>query len=251
MTKIKIYNLSTSSTDEGGNEKGSISNPFTVAEYEALLNAGDWKGGFVEGLGFCLPQVVVTPSGASFPSGVSYYDSWTFSDSSYDSWGYDGDNGNNNGSNTGGGQGDNNHNDNGDSDSNSPYPQINETQEGIALLYKGTSGIGMQSTFLYKYTIRIIGYTMFVSVSVSSVNFNSRNFWATAVLQGNGNKKFHFPLSRDRHDTLSETGWTLVGNVYIELPKSGNATAWLYIGYNHDSGAGYVNDSTELRIYPQ
>lgn len=34
-----------------GNEKGMVNNPYTIAEYEAILEEGTWGGGYVETLG--------------------------------------------------------------------------------------------------------------------------------------------------------------------------------------------------------
>lgn len=37
---------------EQDEEKGTVNNPYTVAEYETMLGEGTWAGGFVENLGF-------------------------------------------------------------------------------------------------------------------------------------------------------------------------------------------------------
>lgn len=52
--------------------KGSSTNPYTVAEMEALMEAGTWTGGFVEGLGYVAQTHVVT--GGSSSSGSSSED---------------------------------------------------------------------------------------------------------------------------------------------------------------------------------
>ena len=52
--------------------KGSSTNPDTVAEMEALMEAGTWTGGFVEGLGYVAQTHVVT--GGSSSSGSSSED---------------------------------------------------------------------------------------------------------------------------------------------------------------------------------
>lgn len=47
---------------------GSINNPYSMGEAEALMNAGHWGGGFVEGMGYMLPQLESTaPSGNKPP----------------------------------------------------------------------------------------------------------------------------------------------------------------------------------------
>ena len=45
---------------EGGGN-GTSGNPYTYAEYESLLNAGRWTGGYVVGMGYTTAEVTVTP----------------------------------------------------------------------------------------------------------------------------------------------------------------------------------------------
>ena len=47
------------------NTKGTLSNPYSLEEYEAMLDAGTWKGGYVKGLGYCLPEVQIVASSNS------------------------------------------------------------------------------------------------------------------------------------------------------------------------------------------
>lgn len=66
-------------------KKGSADNPYTQKEYEEMCDAGTWNGGYVSGMGYVLPEVVVTGSSNSeedwsFPSFPSIDDSWI------DSW---------------------------------------------------------------------------------------------------------------------------------------------------------------------
>lgn len=60
MTKIEVYNSSSHSSD--GAAKGTSSNPYTQAEFEEMVNNGTWSGGYVEGLGYCLPEIDVIGS---------------------------------------------------------------------------------------------------------------------------------------------------------------------------------------------
>ncbi len=60
--------------------KGSVNNPYTQVEYESMLAAGTWTEGYVEGMGYVLPEVVVTPS-----SGGGYSGSDTDSSDPWDS----------------------------------------------------------------------------------------------------------------------------------------------------------------------
>ncbi len=45
-----------------GAPKGSANNPYTVSEYNEMLIDGTWKGGFVQGMGYVLQDVVVKGS---------------------------------------------------------------------------------------------------------------------------------------------------------------------------------------------
>lgn len=78
MKTIKIYRASTQNSD-GGAAKGTSSNPYTKEEFESMLEAGTWKGGCVEGMGYVIPRVDIMGSSNSF------YDSDT--DSWSDPWG--------------------------------------------------------------------------------------------------------------------------------------------------------------------
>lgn len=102
MTKINSYSASPQSND-GSAAKGTSGNPYTQEEFDALFDAGEWKGGYVEGVGYVggnhLPEVVIY---ASFGSDSdSWSDPWGSTDNPWDdSQNPDGDNGD---SPTGGG----------------------------------------------------------------------------------------------------------------------------------------------------
>ena len=67
MKTIKpYYGVSPMSSSSG--PKGSSTNPYTQEEYEEMLDAGTWQGGYVEGQGYCMKQPVVT---ASYPDSGS------------------------------------------------------------------------------------------------------------------------------------------------------------------------------------
>lgn len=51
--------------------KGTILNPYSVKEFETMLEAGTWKGGYVQGLGYCLREASVTASSNSSYSSLS------------------------------------------------------------------------------------------------------------------------------------------------------------------------------------
>lgn len=42
--------------------KGTILNPYTEEEFNAMVDAGTWKGGYVQGLGYCMPELIVDGS---------------------------------------------------------------------------------------------------------------------------------------------------------------------------------------------
>ena len=78
MTTIKRYTKSqNSSSNNSGNNtapKGSKENPYTPEEYDAIP-LGEWKGGYVEGLGYVEPEVVIDGSHTSDMASDSYSDS--------------------------------------------------------------------------------------------------------------------------------------------------------------------------------
>lgn len=46
---------------------GSIDNPYSLSDAEALMNAGHWRGGYVSGMGYMLPQVESTAPSVNKP----------------------------------------------------------------------------------------------------------------------------------------------------------------------------------------
>ncbi|NLX80223.1 MAG: hypothetical protein GXZ03_01475, partial [Proteiniphilum sp.] len=56
-----------------GGGDGSEDNPFTEEEYDSLINAGTWKGGYVESWGYIHggDEVVITGNVSGSQSGVS------------------------------------------------------------------------------------------------------------------------------------------------------------------------------------
>lgn len=135
MTQIKVYG-STPQSSGSDAAKGSVDNPYTEAEYEAMLENDTWPGGYVEGLGYCGKAVIVT---ASYPDSDSMGsdDSWPSEDSYDDPWGSDGNENDTDNSSTGGnhgGQGGNTgggeyvgggHSGGGGGNSNNPYSIFN------------------------------------------------------------------------------------------------------------------------------
>lgn len=45
--------------------KGSVNNPYTEAEFDAMCDAGTWVGGYVEGYGYVGVGAVITPSSSN------------------------------------------------------------------------------------------------------------------------------------------------------------------------------------------
>lgn len=45
-------------------------------------------------------------------------------------------------------------------------------------------------------------------------------------------------------------GWTVIGDVAFQLPKSGNVTVEVRIGFNNDTGVGHTSKSYNVHIYP-
>ena len=112
MKTIRMYSAS-SQGNNGSAAKGSSSNPYTQEEFNSMLDAGTWNGGYVEGMGYVSKEVEV--NGSSSSSSDSDSDSWSDPWGSIsDPWGNSGDDssslpsqgsggGNNNGGSQGGG----------------------------------------------------------------------------------------------------------------------------------------------------
>lgn len=83
---------------------GYDANPYTEAEYEAMLENDTWPGGYVEGLGYCGKAVIVT---ASYPDSDSMGsdDSWPSEDSFENPWESDDNENDTDNPSTGGNQG--------------------------------------------------------------------------------------------------------------------------------------------------
>lgn len=89
MAKIKLY-IAKAQSNNSGAAKGTAKNPYTVAEFQAMLDNGTWLGGYVQNLGYCMKEVVISSS--YLDSGViDSDDSWTSDDSwpSDDLWSSD------------------------------------------------------------------------------------------------------------------------------------------------------------------
>ena len=86
MAKIKLY-IAKAQSNNSGAAKGTAENPYTEAEYEEMLNNGTWPGGYVQNLGYCMKEVVIS---SSYPDSgiVDSDDTWPSDDSwtSDDSW---------------------------------------------------------------------------------------------------------------------------------------------------------------------
>lgn len=78
MAKIKLY-IAKAQSNNSGAAKGTAENPYTEAEYEEMLNNGTWPGGYVQNLGYCMKEVVIS---SSYPSSS---DDLEFSDDAWSS----------------------------------------------------------------------------------------------------------------------------------------------------------------------
>lgn len=243
-----INNYSSGEQNGGGNaKKGSAENPYTQEEFFSMLNAGNWPGGFVEGLGYCIKDVVVKPSSHTSHSSDS-------SDSSWDIWGSIGSFisdlfGSDENSNSSSDNSYSQQKDESTYDPRYPYPQINRTIKGFAFLYKLSEALGYRSGFNYIYSVRITGYRMYIGASISPVNITDREFWASVIVNHNGNERI-YRLGYNPSGYITSGGYTAIGHCDIELPKSGRVSVTLVIGYNYDTGTGLTGDHKTFKIYP-
>lgn len=74
MKTIRIYKPQALSSS---GSKGTANNPYTYEEFDRMVEAGTWNGGYVEGMGYVLPTVDVWASSDSFSDSDSDSDSWS------------------------------------------------------------------------------------------------------------------------------------------------------------------------------
>lgn len=91
---------------------------------------------------------------------------------------------------------------------------------------------------------------MSIGVNVFPFNFTNRNFWATAVVKSDGGGEKYYKLSYSNQGYIYNQGWTVIGDVAFQLPKSGNVTVEVRIGFNNDTGVGHTSKSYNVHIYP-
>lgn len=261
MTKIKLYVTKTQS-DKSSTAKGTVDNPYTEAEYESMLNNGTWQGGYVQNLGYCLKEVVVS---SSYPDSwyIDSEDSWPFDD--FDSWsdpstniGGDGATGQ---SETGGSWGNNTGSQGGSLPPGSggpssttpknPYPQVSISGRKNAIKFALVENVGLQASYNCRYTARITGYNLSLSAGIQRTNFEGKEFWAIARVRLPNQQPIDYKLTYDSQGYIYGTGWSVIGSCTITLPKDGNVQVELIIGYQYDSGIGYSNQSCSIEIYPQ
>lgn len=238
MGKIEKYS---SAEQVSGAPKGSTENPYTMEEYESLLDKGIWPGGYVEGLGYVIKEVVVKPSGHT--SGESFwgslYDSFSSwigsmfgSDETYDENMHPNFDENNNG--------------NGSSYGN-PYPQGTKTFKDKAYCFSFGEGIGINGSFYYNCGVKINGYRMYVGASVQPINFVGREFSANVVVTADGHE-FTYPLSSYSGGYITSDCYTAIGSCDVELPKARSASIVLHIGYLYDTGIGWLSGLSKITI---
>lgn len=256
MKTIKpYYGVSPMSNSSG--PKGSSTNPYTEEEYEEMLDAGTWQGGYVEGKGYCMKQPVVTASYPDSGSSSSSDDSWP-SDDSEDKNDHNPTTpptpptggGGGGGSSHGGGGGGTSGGTNNPTNKPNPYPQTTKTVKDVALLYGLVEGMGGQATFVYEYTVNISGYRMSISASVYPSNFSGKEFWATAIVNSNETGTQYYKLNYSDQGYITAPQWIAIGDCTFDLPQSGNVTVKLVIGFNYDTGTGHSSASTKISVYP-
>lgn len=179
-----------------GGGDGSKENPFTEEEYDSMVNAGTWDGGYVEGWGYTFGDLEVTGSISGSQNGVSgsYDGEWEDWDndsgpqggSGYwgDSGNYWGDTGNyfDYGYNTGvgGGSSGGGSSNNGGS-GNKPVEPINPQQLINELIWKETQSTYInQATILYGIDLSDVKFKVYVGDEPN---------WANAWISGVGDER--------------------------------------------------------------
>lgn len=80
MKIIKMYTHQVQSNNNG--TKGTINNPYSQEEFNSMVSAGNWQGGYVEGMGYVTPTVDIF---GTSDSETSDSDSWNDPFDSYPS----------------------------------------------------------------------------------------------------------------------------------------------------------------------
>ena len=263
MTTIKRYITSNSTNSESGSNtypKGSMSNPYTVAEYEAIPEE-EWKGGHVEGMGYVPRWTEVIgsyPSSAFSDNYSDWLSDWNWGEYSHPfshmgSAPEPGGGGGNGGEGTTGGNGgqDGSGNNGGNNGGTSnPYPQTTKNYTKNVPSYNLTEGMGIRASFSYNYAVSISGYKMTIGAVVLPSNYEGRVFWGCVTVKVAGQKEKSYVLKYNPSGYITTRGYIVIGDCTIDLPTSGSVKVTLRIGFNYDSGVGHTSNSDSQVIYP-
>lgn len=243
--KTAAYPASTQSNNNS--PKGSINNPYTQEEFESFED-GTWPGGWVEGMGYVIPQVNIDGSRGSssdpYSSGSDPSDPW--GSLSSDPWASDGSNPN--GNNPGGGGGGNSggtgrpgtSGGTGSANQSNKYPQISESYRRVSPTYGLTENLGIQGFFNYEYTIKITGNSIYVYVDVLDADLHKDKLFSGEVsVYKDGTLFGSAYLAKPTGDYMYQQGTIPVGSCIQELPKTGKIKVKLWLSYTINTGSGY------------
>ena len=133
---------------------------------------------------------------------------------------------------------------------NNPYPQITKEFNHLVLSYGLVEGVGIQATFVFHCVFSIKGYIMKVSVDILPPHvIKGREYYANVEVKKGNNTPTSYKLSR-HGEYITLPGHYVIGDCSFELPKSGNITVTLYVGYIYDTGGGFSPCSGHARLLP-
>ena len=131
-----------------------------------------------------------------------------------------------------------------------PYPQITKEFNHLALSYDLVESVGIQATFVCHCVFSIKGYIMKVSVDILPPHvISGREYYANVEVKAGNNTTTSYKLSR-HGEYITLPGHYVIGDCSFELPKSGNTTVTLYVGYIYDTGGGFSACSGPARLLP-
>ena len=264
MVKIKKYKLkktlydvkkmSVSSTDVESDEKGSADNPYTLEEFNALLDNDEWEGGYVVGFGYVAP--VVDIHGSTVYGSDEYSDeffSWPWGSGSALVWpsdlfgsNYEEENNGGNGNNNNGGNNSGNNTGNSSNSYNS-YPQGTKLFNNLAFDWEPFDGVGIRATFFYSGSMTIEGrlMTLYAEIVNPQPDFT---YSGVLSLYING-KKFSSVTMSNPGTSYIQHGHVAIGKCSIELPKYGKVKAVLDVIIEMGNLAGHYFGSRSITIY--
>lgn len=115
-------------------------------------------------------------------------------------------------------------------------------ESGMKLKYNLNDGVGVRSSAATTGYISYKGNEVTVSASVlHAKKFIDYNYVANARLRVDGKEIGFYSLQRGPETVITNSINNYIGNTTFGVPKTGNVSVDVYIGYWVDTGAGFFN----------